>query len=97
MVDETHLFVFGDQGVETHSSILQLYQISRQSLLLSKFLQLSSDVLQHAVSELTLLEKLDCSFHSILDLSKSYDEGRLKNATVPTVLLCIAQMGWLLV
>ena len=91
------LILFGDQTVDPCPIIKQLYRQSRDSITLQAFFQKT----YHAIrQEIALSDKLDRllfpSFDSILTLTDTYSQSSNHEEAVTTVLLCIAQLGLLL-
>ena len=93
----TRLVLFGDQTVDPCPIIKQLYRQSRENLTLQVLFQKT----YHAVrQEVAISEKPDRllfpSFDSILSLAEAYSQSSSPEEAVTTVLLCIAQLGLLL-
>lgn len=97
MAPKTNVYLFGDQVVDIHASLQELYRLSKRSIFLSLLLQSSTDVLQSAVASLVPPERLYFSFRTLLDLSESHSHGSHGHSAVTTVLLSVVQLGWLLV
>jgi Starter unit:ACP transacylase in aflatoxin biosynthesis len=97
MEDQPHLLLFGDQTVETLSSIQNLFRQSRTSTSLSRFLREATDVIQIQASKLNATEqKRFFGFETILDLAESYESQQDPDDLVATVLMCISQLGELI-
>lgn len=97
MARPTEVLLFGDQTGDPYADILGLFRHSKKSQLLRKFLQNTSDALQHEISGLLPSERVRfVSFDSVLDLAEVHSKNGVKDAAVSTVLLCVAQLGNLL-
>lgn len=88
---------FGDQTVDINSCIQELYCLSKSSTTLSLFLQISADTLRAAVFLLPSDDLSALSFRTLRDLGAGLAQKKSdRSATVATVLLCISQLGYLL-
>lgn len=97
MVNAADVLHFGDQTVDITSSIQDLYRASKSSPALSLFLQISADSLRAAVSSLPSIDSAALSFRTLRDLAASLTQRKGdRSATIATVLLCICQLGYLL-
>lgn len=101
MAKFANLLLFGDQAVKPHPSVRALYRRAKRSLFLSNFLRSSADALRAAVARLGNEDRRRFgTFDTLLDLSEIHsdvrDENGVNDAAVSTVLLCVAQLGWLL-
>jgi len=97
MEDQPHLLLFGDQTVETLSSIQNLFCQSRTSTSVSRFLSEATDVIQIQASKLNAAErKRFFGFETILDLAERYESQQDPDDLVATVLMCISQLGELI-
>ncbi len=94
---QPHLLLFGDQTVETLSSIQNLIRQSRTSPSILRFLREATDVVQTQASKLDIAnQRRFLGFETILDLAERYDEQDTPDDLVATVLMCIAQLGELM-
>ncbi len=97
MARQTDLLLFGDQTGETYPVILKLFRHSKHSQYLQDFLRKTTDALQYQVSKLQPTEQERFfSFDSILGLSEAYSQNGVNDAAVSTVLLCVTQLGSLM-
>ena len=91
------LLLFGDQTAQIGHTIKRLYRQSRRSILLQTLFQKTTDALQCQTSKLQPFERQRFfSFESILGLAETYAETGVLDIAVSTVLLCIAQLGSLI-
>ncbi|KAI9876882.1 MAG: hypothetical protein M1830_005404, partial [Pleopsidium flavum] len=98
MARQTDLLLFGDQTGETSPVILKLFRQSKHSRYLQDFLRKTTDALQYQVSKLQPSEQERFfSFDSILGLSEAYSQNGVNDAAVSTVLLCVTQLGSLMI
>jgi hypothetical protein len=93
------LLLFGDNCVDFHASIVELYTRSKTSVVLRSLLLACSEALPCSLSELSAAERAYFGhFDSLLELSELFshrpEEG--KDTAVATVLQCACQLGWLL-
>lgn len=96
MVPHTKILLFGDQTVDVYPEIKHLTRQSKHSLTLHTFLQNASDVLQSETAKLNAQEREKIrAFDSILTLAEANANGGLDVVT-STVLLCVAQLGSLI-
>jgi hypothetical protein len=90
------LLFFGDQTVDTASSIRYLGIKSRSSFLLKNFLDRALKLLQSHVSNLDVLDRARLpSFRSFNDLAENQASGA-GDVVLSTILLCVAQLGSLI-
>lgn len=99
--ESLNVLFFGDQTAASDlpSYIGYLYHQCSRSTSLRAFLQSATDTIQDGFMNLSLLElgHFPSSFLSILDLAELHDSQKLtKNVVLSTVLLCIAQLGSLI-
>lgn len=93
----SHLLLFGDQTVEAVSSIRYLVRQSRDSPPLQDFLRRSTDALQSEISKLPTSERdRFSSFDTILALAESHCKSGSNDVIVSSILLCVAQLGSLI-
>lgn len=93
----SHLLLFGDQTVEAFSSIRQLFRQSRDSIPLQDFLRRSTDALQSEISKLPTSERERFSlFDTILALAEAHGKTASNDVVVSSILLCVAQLGSLI-
>ena len=93
MVSPKRVLLFGDQTGDVYTAIKDLARQSRQSLTLHTFLRNASDVLHSQISKLHTRERERFSpFDSILSLAEAHADGRL-DVVICTVLLCVVQLG----
>lgn len=96
MVSPKRVLLFGDQTGDVYTAIKYLARQSRQSLTLRTFLRNASDVLQSETSKLHTRERERFPpFDSILSLAEAHANGRL-DVVLSTVLLCVVQLGALI-
>lgn len=90
------VLLFGDQTVDVYPAIKLLTRLSKHSLNLRTFFRNASDVLQLEIAKLHTNEREKFqAFVSILDLAETRVDGNL-DVVVSTVLLCVAQLGSLI-
>lgn len=90
------LFLFGDQTVESYHSIKDLALYSRHSLSLKTLFRESRAALRSTIAQLHTSERgRFFSFDSILGLAEAYVESGVNDVVLSTVLLCFAQLGFL--
>ncbi|KAL8709008.1 MAG: hypothetical protein Q9220_006217 [cf. Caloplaca sp. 1 TL-2023] len=98
MAREQILFLFGDQTVQTSSVIKQLHQQSKDYLFVQIFFRKATDALHDDFSGLPTAERRKYfPFESIYDLSESYEKAGVFDTAISSVLLCIAQLGSLII
>ena len=91
----SNVVLFGDQTVDPCPIIKQLYRQSRDSLTLQAFLRHSYDAVRREIATSEASDRaLFPSFESFQDLGEKQNERH--NEAISTVLLCIAQLGLLL-
>ena len=96
MTLQSRVLLFGDQTVDVYPDIKYLTQQSKYSLTLRTFLQHASDVLQSEIAKLHRWERERFrAFDSILVLAEVHVNGGL-DVVISTVLLCVAQLGSLI-
>lgn len=94
----SRLLLFGDQTVEAFSSIRHTFRQSRDSLPLQEFLRRSTDALQSEISKLPTSERERfSSFDTILALAEAHGKSGSNDVVVSSILLCVAQLGSLIV
>ena len=94
MACEKVLLLFGDQTAQTAPLIKKLSHQSRHYLFLQVFLQKATEALRCEISRLQPAERNKFfPFESVLDLSETYVKNGVLDVAVSTVLLCIAQLG----
>lgn len=97
MAVQKRLFLFGDQTVEPYHSIKELARHSRRSSALASFFRKSSDAVNDVISGLHTSQRARFfSFGSILGLAEAYLDSGLNDIVLSTVLLCFAQLGFLI-
>ncbi|MCJ1313534.1 hypothetical protein MMC25_007213 [Agyrium rufum] len=93
----TRLFLFGDQTVEPQLAIKQLVKQAKTSNPLASFLQVATDVVQFQVAQYPAPERERFyGFTSLQALAKAHADSGVNDTVVSTVLLCIAQLGALI-
>ena len=96
-MEHTHLLLFGDQTVETLPAIENLVNQSRNSPSLRQFILGATDIVQKLAYGLNALERQRFhNFETILDLAESYAKEDSPDDLVATVLMCISQLGELI-
>ena len=94
MACEKILLLFGDQTAQTAPVIKQLSHQSRHYLFLQILFRKATEALHCEISRLQPAERDKfIPFESVLDLSETYVKKGVLDAAVSTVLLCIAQLG----
>lgn len=97
MAVQKRLLLFGDQTVETYHSIKELARHSRRSSSLARFFRESNDAVNDVISGLHTSQRARFfSFGSILGLAEGYLDSGLNDVVLSTVLLCFAQLGFLI-
>lgn len=97
MAVHKRLFLFGDQTVETYHSIKELARHSRRSPSLASFFRKSNDAVNDVISSLHTSQRARFfSFGSILGLAEAYLDSGVNDVILSTVLLCFAQLGFLI-
>ncbi|KAK4464770.1 hypothetical protein QBC42DRAFT_220122 [Cladorrhinum samala] len=90
----TTLLLFGDQTGEPLPTILRLSRLSSASQSLSSFLRKATEGLQHAIFRIPADERKEFpSFNSPLELASALSKQDQPNAALSAALLCIAQVG----
>ena len=103
MQDKPHqrLLLFGDQTDNMVPCIRNLYVQSKKSMVLARFLQECSDVLQVEIAKLTPSHREALPpFFSVLDLAEHPDSnapGSLAGAYTSTILMYIGRLGELII
>ena len=96
MASPKRVLLFGDQTADVYTAIKDLARQSRQSLTLHTFLQTASDALQSETAKLHTRERERFqAFDSIVSLADAHVNGPL-NVVISTVLLCVVQLGALI-
>ena len=97
MASIKRILLFSDQTVDVYPAIRDLFRQSRHSLTLQTFLRSSTDALQIETAKLHTHERrrFQC-FDSILCLAEPHVNGHL-DVVISTVLLCVVQLGALIV
>ena len=96
MLSHQRILLFGDQTADVYPDIKRLTRQSKDSLILQTFLRNASDILQWETAKLDTRERERFrAFDSILNLADVHVNGDL-DVVVSTVLLCIAQLGSLI-
>jgi hypothetical protein len=90
------LLLFGDQTLSPTKSIKGLYHQSHQSVLLRNFLHNTSVALSSFDLELCGGRKNVVSFRDALELAEYCEDGEDESTVVSSTLLCIAQLGSLI-
>jgi hypothetical protein len=90
------LLLFGDQTLSPTKSIKGLYHQSHRSVLLRTFLHDSSVALSSFDRELCGGCKNVVSFRDALELAEQCEDGKDGSTVVSSALLCIAQLGYLI-
>lgn len=94
---QTPVILFGDQTVETLSSIRSLIERSNRSALLHKFLEDATKVVKREVQSLNLAARSRFfSFTNLLDLAERFSNLGHPDDLVATVLITVAQLGELI-
>lgn len=97
MAVQKRVFLFGDQTAETYHSIKELARHSRRSSSLSTFFRKSSDAVNDVISTLHTSERgRFFSFGSLPGLAEAYVDSGVNDVVISTVLLCFAQLGFLI-
>src|ERR1700744_5662504 len=92
------LLLFGDQTVETLAAVQSLFTVSKQSLLVQKFLDGATDIIKSHVERLDSSERRRFfAFDSLLDLAKQHSTSTHPDDLVATVLITFVQLGELIV
>ncbi|PSN68069.1 PKS16 protein [Corynespora cassiicola Philippines] len=89
------VLIFGDQTESTLPHIREIYRRSPASLYLQQFLRGSSDAVRRCIYDLSAAKRGRFYFDSFLSLAESYDQQQCSDPVVQTLLLCIAQLGTL--
>lgn len=91
------LLLFGDQTVETLAAVRSLFEVSKRSLLVRKFLVEATDVVKSHVEQLDSAERMRFyAFHSLLDLAGRHNASKYPDDLVATVLITFVQLGELI-
>lgn len=94
---QRHLLLFGDQTVESYPTIKHLARQSKDSVTLQTFFRRTTDALQSQIAKLNVFERAGFfSFDSLLGLAEAHVQSGVNDVVVSTVLLCIAQLGCLI-
>lgn len=89
----TGVLLFGDQTLSPAGAVKELYDHSRQSVLLKSFLHNSSVALHAYAEDLGTPTNLGASFTNALNLAEQYAHQQENSTVIMPVLLCIAQLG----
>ena len=89
------VLIFGDQTESTLPHIREIYRKSPASLYLQQFLRGSSDAVRRCIYDLSAAKRGRFYFDSFLSLAESSDQQQCSDPVVQTILLCIAQLGTL--
>jgi hypothetical protein len=91
------ILLFGDQTVETLSTIKALFQQSKSSPTLSRFLRDAADTVRTQAFKLNPTDRDRFpDFENVVDLAEGYDKLGYPDELLATVLMCIAQLGELI-
>lgn len=92
------LFLFGDQTENVLPPIQHIYQCAPSSFYLQHFLRIASDTARHSIEEFsTAAGRTKFSFDSFLSLAEQSASARAcPDVVVQTLLLCVAQLGQLI-
>lgn len=92
-----YVFLFGDQTVDSYPIIKQIARHSKSSLSLRIFFRDTTDALRNEIEKLqTSQRERFHSFSSILGLAEAHVQTGASDVVLSTVLLCIAQLGSLI-
>lgn len=96
MASPKQILLFGDQTADVCPEIRYLTLESKHSWNLHSFLQNVTDLLQFEITKLGTRERERFrNFDSLISLAESHENGGL-DVVVSTVLLCVAQLGLLI-
>ncbi|RYP01440.1 hypothetical protein DL764_006210 [Monosporascus ibericus] len=93
----TRILVFGDQTEKVLPAIKELYRRSPNSIYLRHFLRVSHDATQRCFESLSALERQRLYFDTFLSLANESAQQQHPNIIVQTLLLCVAQLGTLVI
>ena len=91
------VFYFGDQSVEPFESIEELANESKNSRLLTEYLQTTFEALTLEVSKLTRTERSLFQACGFMELASFARKQQRRHVAISTVLSCVAQLGWTVV
>lgn len=96
MASTKRVLLFGDQTVDVCTAVKDLARQSRQSITLHTFLQTASDALQSETAKLHTRERERFQgFDSVLSIADAYENGP-PDVVISTILLCVVQLGALI-
>ena len=97
MAAPSKVLLFGDQTVDPSPVIKQLHRQSKDSVVLRSFFQQSCDALRQEIASYESSERSTFPFFdSIQGLTDAYSQNGSPNEAISTALLCISQLGLLL-
>ena len=97
MAEPARILLFGDQTVDPTPVLKQLYKQSTDSVILSSFLLKTVDALRQEIASYDSSDRASFpSFDSIQSLADVYSHDQSPNEAISTALLCISQLGLLL-
>ena len=97
MSGHRYLLLFGDQTVDSYSTIKQLARKSKESPSLQTFFQKATDALQFQIAKLHTSERERfSSFNSIVGLAEAQAQSGVHDVVISTILLCVAQLATLI-
>ncbi|KAF4635111.1 hypothetical protein G7Y89_g2999 [Cudoniella acicularis] len=91
------ILYFGDQTIDLSSSIEKLYLYSKRSPQTARFLQIATDTLQAACHSLPAADRPAFPHRTLRDLCDVLTDTHDDRTVMVPVLLCVSQLGWLLV
>ena len=90
------VILFGDQTESVLPAIQTLYKRAPSSIYIQHFLRVSIDAARHSLEELCSgSEKSRFYFDSFLTLAEQSSQRQCPDVVVQTLLLCVAQLGHL--
>lgn len=92
---ESHILLFGDH-TERNIRLEELYEYSKQSKNMKTFLQDSFQSIQLVLLDLSESEKKKFEFSSFQSIAMSLATSPSPDVALRTVLLCVAQLGYLI-
>jgi hypothetical protein len=92
---ESHILLFGDH-TERDIRLEELYEYSKQSKNMRNFLQDSFQSIQLVFLDLSEPERTKYEFSSFQGIAKSLATSPSPDVALRTVLLCVAQLGYLI-
>jgi hypothetical protein len=94
MADKLGFLLFGDQSLDTHGFIAELYRQGKLSILAKNFLELAGQALKDEIDNLGKLEREKLpKFLTLRQLNERYHAQAIKHPAVDSALLCIAQLA----